>query len=134
MKKILILLTLLLTLGYSQTLDCNNAVTTYDRMDCQKIEIAKVEKTLNKYWHASRQRYKDDKEVVSHMDKSQKVWIAYRKAHCDVIYQIWIDGSIRGLMAGNCLLDMTKKRTHEIWETYLTYMDSTPPILKEPEL
>ncbi len=38
------------------------------------------------------------------------------------------------VMAGSCLLDMTKKRTHEIWETYLTYMDSTPPILKEPEL
>ncbi len=133
MKNILILLTLLLLPGYSQDLDCNNANTTYELMDCQKIKITNAEEILNKYWTTSRQRYKDDKEVISRMDKSQEAWIAYRKSHCSTIHQIFIHGTVRGLMHGSCLLDMTKKRTHEIWETYLTYMDSTPAILREPK-
>lgn len=128
------LLTLtLLTAGYSQTLDCKNANTTYDLMDCQKIEIADAEKNLDKYLSASKQRYADDKDVISLMEKSQEVWIAYRKAHCNAIHQIWNDGTVSGLMHGSCFLNMTKKRTHEIWEAYLTYMDSTPAILNEPK-
>ena len=132
MRNILIF-TLLLLPGYAQDLDCSNANTTYSLMDCQKIKIVNEEEMLNKYWTESKERYKGDKEVITLMDKSQESWMIYRKAHCNTIYQIWIQGSIRGLMYGSCILDMTKKRTHEIWETYLTYMDSSPAILKEPK-
>lgn len=31
------------------------------------------------------------------------------------------------------LLQLIQQRTHQIWSDFLTYMDSTPPILPKPE-
>ena len=131
MKKLL-LLSLFITSIYAQTLDCKNTNTTYNTMDCLKINILEAETVLNKYFTESKKRYAYDTKLISLMDESQKKWLSYRESECSAVYQMWIEGSIRVIVAGNCRLDMTKKRTHEIWETYLTYQDSTPPILKNP--
>ncbi len=117
--------------GYKEA--CENASTTYSLMDSQKLKITKAEAILNKYFTEAKKRYSNDTKLISLMMESQKRWLSYRKSECSAVHQIWIEGSIRGLMAGQCVLDMTKRRTHEIWETYLTYGDSTPAILKEPK-
>lgn len=132
MKKLL-LLPLLLSSIYSKQLDCKNANTTYDLMDCQKQKIANSEIVLNKYFTESKKRYNDESELIVLMEEAQKRWLKYRDSECSAVHQMWIDGSIRGLMAGQCILDMTQRRTHEILETYLTYGDSTPAVLKEPK-
>ena len=36
-------------------------------------------------------------------------------------------------MHGKCLLEQTRRRTHDVWKAYLTFMDSTPPLLPEPK-
>jgi len=130
MKKLLLLS--FITSIYAQTLDCKNASTTYNTMDCLKINIIEAETVLNHYFTESKKRYANDTKLISLMNESQKRWLSYRESECSAVYQMWIEGSIRVIVAGNCRLNMTKKRTHEIWETYLTYQDSTPPILKNP--
>ncbi len=132
--KNLFLLPLLLTSIYSNQLDCENANTTYDLMECKKIKITKAEAVLSKYFTEGKKRFSNDIKLISLMKESQKRWLSYRESECSAVNQIWIEGSIRGIMAGQCVLDMTKRRTHKIWETYLTYEDSTPAILKEPKL
>ncbi len=46
----------------------------------------------------------------------------------------WAQGSVRGAMAGYCLLKQTRRRTYDLWDAYVTYVDTTPPILPEPKL
>ena len=130
----MILTLLLLKVTHANNLDCSNLNNnTYELMDCQKIEIVKYEAVLEKYWNKSLERYRDNTQVLDLMKKSQNLWFKYRNAECSTVHQIWINGTIRGLFHGECLLDMTKNRTHMIWDRYLKYEDSTPAILPEPK-
>ena len=72
--------------------------------------------------------------VIDTLNQSQQAWLSYRKAHCDAVYEQWSGGTIRGTMFGGCMLRLTQLRIHVIWQDYLTYMDSTEPLLPEPEL
>jgi len=69
--------------------------------------------------------------MIAYMKKSQKAWESYMDAECSALYGT-IGGTIQGIVGGNCIIAMTKRRTYEIWKNYLTYGDSTPSILKEP--
>jgi len=132
MDRILILLSIIVFSIHADDFACKNAKYTIEINECKMAEVKKAEILLEKYILASKKQYKDDQEVVVLIDKSQEQWLRYRSSHCKSIYQVWIDGTIRDLMYGQCMLDVTKRRTHEIWEAYLTFMDSTPPVLKEP--
>ena len=130
----IILILLLFTVTHANNLDCSNSNNnTYQLMDCQKIEIAKYEAVLEKYWDKSLERNKDNIQVLDLMKKSQEQWLKYRSTECSVVYQMWIGGTIRGLYHGQCMVNMMKHRTHFVWERYLTYMDDTPAILAEPK-
>ena len=112
--------------------ECNkNDQTTYGLMDCQKVEIEKYTKKMNIYF-AKALQIQEDKELINMMKKAQTKWVAYEDAECSAVYQKWVDGTIRGLMGGSCSIKLIKRRTHDIWEEYLTYMDSSKPILPEP--
>jgi len=100
-----------------------NDQTTYGLMDCQKVEIEKYTKKMNNYF-AKALEIQEDKELINMMKKAQ--------IECSAVYQKWIDGTIRGLMGGSCSIKLIKRRTHDIWEAYLTYMDSSKSILPEP--
>lgn len=67
------------------------------------------------------------------MEWAQAEFLDYRNAECGALYLHHAEGSIRTSEALACRLDLTNARTHDIWERWLTYPDSTPPILPEPE-
>jgi len=112
---------------------CKNPITTLEINNCLSLKIENAEKVLNKYFVESKNRYTGYPEVLAAISNSQKEWIQYRDAHCDSIYEIYKEGTIRGIMGGSCMLEVTYTRTHELWQNYLTYPDSTPPILPEPK-
>lgn len=56
-----------------------------------------------------------------------------RKEECAAVYEQWKDGTIRNAMALRCEIRLIDERTHTIWQNWLTYQDSTKPILPEPE-
>lgn len=117
MKKILGLYMIVLVTLFAT--DCNkNDQTTYGLMDCQKVEIEKYTKVMNRYFTKALLR-QEDKELIKMMKESQNMWVSYEDAECRAVYQKWIHGTIRGLMAGSCTIEMIKQRTHKIWEEYL---------------
>ncbi|NOH31980.1 DUF1311 domain-containing protein [Vibrio chagasii] len=121
-------------LAGEKTVDCDNAMNTLEINHCAALELESAQVELDKYLAASFEHNADDVELVDAIKGAQESWQAYMTAHCDSVYTQWRDGSIRGLMALSCKTKLTKQRTHEVWENFLTYMDSTPPVLPEPKL
>lgn len=135
MKKIIcsIIFALFSILAFANQLDCENAVTTIEINICIGQEIVVANHSLSQYILKAKERYTAKATVIALIDQSQQDWLVYRQSHCDAVYDIWSDGSIRGVMFGECMLKLTEQRTHQIWDDYLTYMDDTPPLLPEPK-
>ncbi|MCG9693828.1 DUF1311 domain-containing protein [Vibrio sp. Isolate22] len=121
-------------LAGENAVDCDNAMNTLEINHCAALELESAQVELDKYLAASLEHHAEDAELVDAIKAAQESWQAYMTAHCDSVYTQWRDGSIRGLMALSCKTKLTKQRTHEVWENFLTYMDSTPPVLPEPKL
>ena len=117
----------------AESIDCNNAVTTFDINVCEGKKLKEAEVKLVQYLAKALEVIKEQKEAFSSLEKSQTAWEEYKDEYCDAVYENWSDGSIRGFMQISCLIKLTNQRTHNIWQDYLTYMDSSPPILPEPE-
>lgn len=132
-KTIVLILFLLPFFSYADEVDCNHAINTIEINACLGKELEVVEAQLARYLAKSHERYDNESAITHALDQSQQDWLVYRQSHCDAIYTVWSDGSIRGAMFGECMLTLTKQRTHQIWEDYLTYMDNTPPLLPEPK-
>lgn len=134
MKFSTLLLILISVSSFAQEkkLDCNNAITTLDINRCMSLELEKVESTMETYLSKSKERHKEDNVSSKSIEKSQDIWLKYRESHCNAIYDTWREGTIRNSMFIRCKIDLTQKRTKELWSYYLTFMDSTPSILPEP--
>ncbi|MFN0118031.1 MAG: lysozyme inhibitor LprI family protein [Elusimicrobiota bacterium] len=115
---------------------CDDPQSTIEVNRCWSEKVIAAEKELDYYLKTSMDQLKKnvDKTHVNALTKSQKSWEVFMKSECDAIYQYWKEGSIRTAMEGECTVIHTKRRTHDLWRNYLTYMDSTPPVLPEPEL
>lgn len=134
MKKLIFLIYVIYSsFAVSDEIDCNNIISTLDINYCAGIELNKAELEMTTYLAKSKEKNSYDKELITAIDKAQQAWKVYIKAHCDSIYTMWREGSIRGVMSLNCKTKLTKQRTHEIWSNFLTYMDSTPAVLPEPK-
>lgn len=116
-----------------ESVDCSELMTTVAISKCKSGEFDAVQDKLTKYLEASVQHYDYDPVVVKAIRESQEQWEAYSTAHCDAIYAKWREGTIRGIMATECRKNLTKQRIHMVWESFLTYSDSSPPVLPEPE-
>ncbi|EGR3406700.1 lysozyme inhibitor LprI family protein [Vibrio antiquarius] len=114
-------------------IDCDNALNTLQINQCASIELESAKTELLNYLEASFKHNSNDPELVKAIKVAQNDWQAYMSAHCDSVYTQWREGTIRGVMAISCETKLTKQRTHEIWANFLTYMDSTPPVLPEPK-
>lgn len=55
-----------------------------------------------------------DPSLPESLRKSQAAWTAYRDAQCGLLYHIWLDGSIRVTIAGQCHLEKTAARAQEL--------------------
>ncbi|MFV1921532.1 MAG: lysozyme inhibitor LprI family protein [Methylotenera sp.] len=118
--------------AFANDVDCKNTATTVENNACVGAALENENKVLTLYLNKAKERYAEQSKLITLISSSQKQWLLYRQSHCDAIYTVWSDGSIRAVMFGECMLKLTKQRTHQIWEDYLTYMDNTPPLLPEP--
>lgn len=50
-------------------------------------------------------------DLAGGLHKVQRAWIAFRDAECDLTYDQWEGGSVRGIAYANCLLVMTAERS-----------------------
>ncbi|BBB29503.1 lysozyme inhibitor LprI family protein [Neptunomonas japonica] len=133
-KYLLLLIWLYSTAVFSDDFDCDNAMTTIEINHCVGLVLDSAEKEMNTYLLKSKEHHHYDPELTESIESAQKTWAVYAQAHCDSIYTMWREGSIRGVMYLSCKTNITKQRTHDIWSSFLTYMDSTPPVLPEPKV
>ncbi|WP_305817239.1 lysozyme inhibitor LprI family protein [Photobacterium leiognathi] len=120
------------TFAAKKVLDCDNPRNTLEINECAAGKLDSAQAELSKYFAASLEHNKEDPKLVKAIEQAQKDWEVYMKAQCSAVYTQWRDGTIRNVMALDCKTQLTKERTHDIWMHFLTYMDSTPPVLPEP--
>ena len=120
------LLSILLTLTFSAigepSAACEKASTTFEINECAKNELELAKTQLRDYYEASLKEHADDPTLTEAIITAQKKWEAYRDSHCDSIWTMWRDGTIRTVLALSCETTLTKQRTHDLWETFLTNM------------
>ena len=112
--------------------DCAEAISTLEINQCAQAEVQQAEQQLEDYLSAARQRYAQDSEALTALQTAQQSWSRFRQEHCAAVYSLWREGSIRGLMHNQCMLQQTRQRTHDVWQVYLTSMDNSTPVLPEP--
>jgi uncharacterized protein YecT (DUF1311 family) len=111
---------------------------------CTAEYARRADRELARYLAAARKRLTDEASenlkpqtpsaTLAAFDASQKAWEVYRKAECDAVYDWWSSGTIRGAMYGGCMESVTKARTEDIWNTWLSFMDNTPPLMPKPTI
>ncbi len=108
--------------------------TTPEVEQCLAADLARADTELNRYYAAAVTRLTKEqgKTALAKLRASERAWIAYRDAECDAVYEWWGQGTIRGATALGCRTRITKARTMVIWQNWLTYADSTPPLLPKP--
>jgi len=119
-----------------QPIDCYNSrdvQSTIDMNECLSNNSVLAEAEMNKYLQASLDTNANDPEVVKLIKIAQKDWETYQSSNCDSVYTLWKGGSIKNAMSINCSTRLTKQRTLELWESYLTSVDGSPPLLPEPK-
>ena len=109
---------------------------------CAKEHDRRAEAELTRYLAAAVKRLNAEiaeggdtttsRAALAGLEASQKAWQAYQKAECQAVYDWWSGGTIRGLMYSNCLQGLAEARSLWIWQTWLTYPDSTPPLMPKP--
>lgn len=137
MKYGAVLLSSLLTtsvLATSGEIDCAKAATNYEVNHCAAIELEQAQKELQRYLKTSLDLNQDDRELSQAILNAQQSWEQYYEAHCQAILTKWREGTIRTTMVLTCKTQLTKLRTHELWASFLTYVDNTSPELPEPQM
>ncbi|MFZ6718589.1 lysozyme inhibitor LprI family protein [Undibacterium sp. Ji49W] len=117
--------------GHAEAL-CAAAQNTLEDSLCMADEVARADKKLDTYLQAAKTRLKKDGDSKLNLDIAHSAWTQYRTKHCGDVYTYWEQGSIRYRQSAQCQLDLIQSRTHDIWKAYLTYADTTPPVLPEP--
>lgn len=137
------------TNAYSKTsFECPTERNT-SSTDCMRYKAEKLSTIVDKeralYLKKAKDRmielYKDpeyrkmhdisEKEVMEKISFADNAFKKYRESQCDATYNYW-DGHYKDFKYHECYIKITQNSTHEIWNDFLTYPDSTPPILPEP--
>jgi uncharacterized protein YecT (DUF1311 family) len=112
---------------------CGNSANTVEETKCMSAQLDRSDRKLSDYIAAAKVKIgKAEDPVKPKLDDAQAAWLNYRTAHCGEVYSYWSAGTYRYRASLQCMLDLTRERTHDIWAAYLTYQDSTPAVLPEP--
>lgn len=112
--------------------ECSDVKKYIDSNGKHKIERDSSRQQIQ-YLEASLKQYADDCKTKSLIVKADKLWQKYRNAQCDAVYSSWGNGSIRMSAYEGCVNSMNLARSMELWQSFLTYVDSTAPVLPEPK-
>lgn len=110
--------------------DCGG--TTLEMNDCMAAIRERAGERKDRYLAAAIARHEDRPELTAMIRQSDAAAEAYRDAECGAVYKDWEEGTIRNAMALSCDIALIDEHTRTIWQHWLTYMDSSPPVLPEP--
>ena len=95
-------------------LDCANAGSTADMMQCADADYKAADKQLNQSYAALKKTL--DADGVKLLLDSQRAWLKFRDTNCAVAADQMRGGSLAPVINLGCLADMTSKRAKELDE------------------
>lgn len=111
---------------------CHKHRSNTEEHECELHGPQAVQNVMAAYFNTILKLYNDDALFIQSLNKSQSTWDVYREEHCSAVYNHWRRGTIRNAKYSECEIKVTQKRTHILWEEFLTTEDSSPPYLPEP--
>jgi uncharacterized protein YecT (DUF1311 family) len=110
-------------------------VSTLEVNACLKARLERSDATLDRYYRTALSRISKENgsKTAQTFIKAERSWIAYRDWECASVFDRY-DGTIRASVELNCSIRLAVLRTYAIWRDWLTYPDSTPPLLPRPEV
>lgn len=108
--------------GEAGALSCERAETTADMRICLTRDLRATEKELQRYLEAARREARPPEAL----EKSQAAWTSYRDAACRAAAGQYEGGSLRPVVALDCLVRLTRERTLELWRAYLANEGTLP--------
>lgn len=106
--------------------------TTIEMNECMSEILARSTQRKDQYLAAALARHDDSPDLAKMIQQSETAAEAYRKQECDALYEDNKEGTIRNYVYLGCSIALVDERTRTIWQNWLTYADSTPPVLPEP--
>ncbi len=103
--------------------DCSNAQTQADMNQCAAYDYRKADAAMNAQWAETRAAMlawdkvspvSDNNGAAKRLLASQRSWLAYRDATCDVEGYSVEGGSMQPLIVSSCLAELTTRRTEEL--------------------
>lgn len=115
--------------------------TTIDMDACLGAQLAQIEWVKDKYLVTAQSRLKqDNKDDPQRLQELTNAFQAETKAWTDLIQRA--SASVKADSAGGTIvgsavttrqIGLLELQTHDIWEHWLRFEDSTPPLLPEPK-
>jgi len=117
------------------------ALPNAEAVDCLSSVAEALEPILQRYYEAARSSIQkqaaeeqdniadDLHEAINSLEHAQTSWRAYRDAHCDMVAELFMNGSGKAAGGFECTIDLTRLRIHELWE----YGGFLPRGLPEPK-
>jgi uncharacterized protein YecT (DUF1311 family) len=110
--------------------DCDG--NTVEMNHCMAAIRERANERKARYLAAAVARNTDRPELAAMIRTSESAFEAYREAECAAVYKDYEEGTIRNIQALSCDIALIDERTRTIWQTWLTYQDTTPPELPAP--
>lgn len=91
---------------------CSNAQSQAEMNDCAGREYKKADIELNQMYQKLVAML--DVDEKAQLKEVENAWIKYRDANCDFVADQYKGGTIRPMIIGYCLADVTRNRTSEL--------------------
>ena len=126
---------LLLALAASTAAPCPGS-STIEVNACLEGRLRESDAALNRYYQAALERIRREGggPTQQRFVQAERSWVAYRDSECGAVFYRWRGGTIRVAEELECRIRLTRVRTYTIWHDWLTYADSTPPLLPRPDV
>ena len=115
--------------------------TTTDMDACQRVQLAQVSWVKNKYSVAALNRLKQDnkddpqrlQELTASFNAESEAWTELIEKASKSVQVDYAGGTIAGTAVASRQIGLLELQSHDIWEHWLRFEDSTPPLLPEPK-
>ena len=91
---------------------CTDPQTQFEMNQCAGKAYKAADLELNQVYQRLASRLDDDEKAQ--LKEAQTAWLKYRDSNCEFVADQFKGGSMRPMIYGYCLADVTKKRTSEL--------------------
>ena len=113
---------------------CNDPPGIVEDRVCMAAALGEAERTMARYLLAAQARANKQEGERIDLAPAQAAWETYRRQHCADVFNSWTPATHAQRAQAECDIKLVRQRTHDLWAAYLTHIDSTPPVLPEPQI